>query len=130
MSPQSRTDPDAFEVTMRPLLAFIGAGTTSKASIQADSKHHRAHGNSQSGLAQFPDKPLVLLAWVFQYPNTPQNVLLPSNHLLEIMLHIGRLARVSFLGLLQLFQMLGQSGHMLGMATVAVPIDCARILQR
>src|ERR1700720_164818 len=56
---------------------------------QADSKHHSAHGNSQSGLAQFPDKPLVLLAWVFQYPNTPQNVLLPSNHLLEIMLHIG-----------------------------------------
>jgi hypothetical protein len=82
---------------------------------QADSKHHSAHGNSQSGLAQFPDNPLGLLAWVFQYPNTPQNVLLPSNHLLEIMLHIGRLARVSFLGLLQLFQMLGQSGHMLGM---------------
>ena len=89
---------------------------------QADSKHHSAHANSQSGLAQFPDKPLVLLAWVFQYPNTPQNVLLPSNHLLEIMLHIGRLARVSFLGLLQLFQMLGQNGHMLGMVLGWLPL--------
>jgi hypothetical protein len=109
MSPQSRTDP-----APRSSLSSVQV-PPAKHPSQADSKHHSAHGNSQSGLAQFPDKPLVLLAWVFQYPNTPQNVLLPSNHLLEIMLHIGRLARVSFLGLLQLFQMLGQSGHMLGM---------------